>query len=295
MYYTLENNFLKIEVNPQGAELMSVLDKFDGYQYLWQGDPSFWRSRAPVLFPIIGNLNGGTYRYQGKEYAMQRHGFASKMDFHLDEAGKESIAFCLNHDSLTLNQYPFEFKLWVTYTLHEKMLTTAFRVENTGNQRLWFSIGGHPGFNCSLNPEGRKDCRLVFEKVETVNRLVNESGYLTGGEEPFLKDQSLVDLAALDFDGKTKVYVLKSLRSERVTLEDRRNGKAVMIQFAGFSYLGIWSPSNKAPFVCIEPWYGITGTAGVDDVLNEKRGIQGLEKGNCFICSYDIGCLKTIL
>jgi galactose mutarotase-like enzyme len=164
----------------------------------------------------------------------------------------------------------------------------VYRVENTGNQILWFSIGGHPGLNCSLNENGQKNCSLVFEKPETVYRLVNESGYLTGQKVPFLKDQNRINVASLDFDGKTKVYPLQGLRSETVTLENLNNSKIVKVRFAGFPYLGIWSPSNQAPFVCIEPWYGITSTAGAVDELDQKQGIQRLDAGDCFCCSYDM-------
>jgi galactose mutarotase-like enzyme len=288
LQYILENEFLMVEMSSKGAELRSIVAKSDGYQYLWQGDPQFWRSRAPVLFPIIGHLNGGRYLYQGREYAMQRHGFASKMDFSPGAIGKSSITFCLSHDRATLSQYPFEFQLAVTYTLYERMLTTTYQVGNPGKQTLWFSIGGHPGFNCSLNPEGRKDCRLVFEKAETVKRLLNESGYLTGEEEPFLDGTNIIDIALLNFNGKTRVSALQGLRSEWVDLINRGNNKTVRVRFVVFPYLGIWSPSNQAPFLCIEPWYGITATAGVDDVLNQKQGIQGLKAGDCFSCSFDM-------
>jgi galactose mutarotase-like enzyme len=290
--YALENDFLKIEINTQGAELLSILGKSDGYQYIWQGDPVLWEYRAPVLFPIVGNLNQERYLYEGKEYSMQRHGFAAKMEFRQFESSENSMTFSLVHEGSTLCQYPFKFQLLVTYTLQDEMLTIAYRVENTDRKTIWFSIGGHPGFNCSLKPEGQKDCRLVFEKNETVSRLVNELGYLTGREELFLNDQNTIDLASVDFDGKTKVSILKGLRSESITLEDKGSGKKVQVRFAGFPYLGVWSPSNRAPFVCIEPWYGITCTAGVEDVLDRKLGIQRLEAGECFACSYDIVCLR---
>lgn len=288
MHYILENEYLEVKINSQGAELMSIIGKSDEYQYLWQGDPQIWGKRAPLLFPIIGHLNQGKYLYQGREYSLGLHGFASKMDFNLDEVKTNVITFSLCHDNHTLSQYPFEFRLSVTYILREKMLNTVYRVENAGIQTLWFSIGGHPGLNCSLNPEKRKGCRLVFEKVETVSRLVNESGYLTGREAPFLIDQNKVDVTSLDFDGKTKVYPLKGLRSETVTLEDLCNGKKVKLKFAGFPYLGIWSPSNQAPFLCIEPWCGITATAGMIEVLNQKQGIEKLEAGDCFNRNYEM-------
>lgn len=288
MGYLLENDFLEIEISPQGAELMSVVDKCDRYQYLWQGDPHIWDRRAPILFPIIGRLNQGKYRYQDREYTLGLHGFASKLDFHLSEIDQNLITFSLTYNSTTLIQYPFEFRLAVTYILQERTLTTEFRVENAGHQIMWFSIGGHPGFNCHLNPDGRKDSRLVFEKPETVNRLVNESGFLTGNTAPFLQNQNTVDIASLDFDGKTKVYPLQGLRSETVTIEKLNDDKTVKVRFGGFPYLGIWSPSNRAPFLCIEPWHGITSVLGAEEDLSQKLGILSLDAGECFSCGYDV-------
>ena len=290
--YTLENDFLKIAVSQKGAELLAVIGKSDGYQYLWQGDPAFWGNRAPVLFPIVGNLNQGKYFYDGKEYLMQQHGFAAKSDFECWKNDSNEISFFLTHSQATLFQYPFEFRLNISYRLQDSRLITAYRVENTGSREMWFSIGGHPGLNCSLSSEGKKEGRLIFEKNETVHRLVNELGYLTGREEPFLIDQNTIDLATIDFDSNAKAYIMKNLKSEQVTLEDQKNGKRVRLRFAGFPYLGIWSPSNKAPFVCIEPWYGVTSAIGdTADILDHKPGIQRLAAGECFICSYDITCL----
>jgi galactose mutarotase-like enzyme len=288
LQYSLETDFLKITADSHGAGLTGIIDQADGYQYLWQGDPAFWPGRAPVLFPIIGNLNGGKYLYQGKEYAMGRHGFASNREFLCSESGGNSLTFFLNQDDATLSQYPFEFNLSVTYTLQERTVTTAFRVENPGNQTIWFSIGGHPGFNCGLNSDGKKSGRLVFEKTETARRIINESGFLTGREAACLNNEDTVDLADWDFDGKTKVAIFEKLRSDYVTLEDRGNGRKVRLRFAGLPYLGIWSPSNAAPFVCLEPWYGVTDTIGVNTILDQKRGIQSLAAGAIFSCGYDI-------
>jgi galactose mutarotase-like enzyme len=121
--------------------------------------------------------------------------------------------------------------------------------------------------------------------------LENKSGYLTGRKKPFLANQNEIDLATVDFGGQTKVYIMENLKSSQVTLEDRQNGKQVQLGFSGFPYLGIWSPSNQAPLICMEPWYGITGTLNATDILNRKRGIQGLDPGKCFACSYEIICL----
>ena len=57
--------------------------------------------------------------------------------------------------------------------------------------------------------------------------------------------------------------------------------------FAGFPYLGIWTMPN-APYVCIEPWYGLPSTKGQDADLKTKEGILSLEPEKTFQCLYKI-------
>ena len=52
MLYTIENDFLKVDINDEGAQMMSLVGKKTGFEYRWQGDATFWASRATVLFPI---------------------------------------------------------------------------------------------------------------------------------------------------------------------------------------------------------------------------------------------------
>ena len=54
--FTLENEYLKIEINAKGAELNSIYNKKKDIEYMWSGDPAFWGKKSPVLFPIIGSL-----------------------------------------------------------------------------------------------------------------------------------------------------------------------------------------------------------------------------------------------
>lgn len=60
MIYTIENEFLRVSAEDDGAQLSSVELKENGKEFLWQGDPSVWYGRAPVLFPIIGQLLDGS-------------------------------------------------------------------------------------------------------------------------------------------------------------------------------------------------------------------------------------------
>ena len=73
---------LVAQINPLGAELWSLTDAA-GREYMTDADPAFWTGHAPLLFPIVGALNGGRYRVEGTEYALPKHGFARTSRFEL--------------------------------------------------------------------------------------------------------------------------------------------------------------------------------------------------------------------
>ena len=81
--HVIENEFLKVAVSPHGAELCSIFDKEKQHEVVWQADPAYWNRHAPVLFPFVGKVNEGLYRYKGKSYPMGQHGFARDMEFTL--------------------------------------------------------------------------------------------------------------------------------------------------------------------------------------------------------------------
>lgn len=290
MIYNLENEFLLVKINSFGAELSNIIDKHDGYEYIWQGDSKYWSKRAPILFPIIGKLNNESYKFEQKEYIMKQHGFAKDMEFTKIEHSESKITLRLTYNDDTIIQYPFEFELSVNYILSGKTLITEYNVKNIGTKNMWFSVGGHPSFRCSVKPEGKKDCKLIFPIKETVNYIENKSGYLTGLKKPFMIAENAIDVGTMDFNGKTKVYILEGLQSEHLFFEEMSIGKRVRVSFSGFPYIGIWSPSDEAPFICIEPFHGITSTCNEECDLNDKQGIIRLEAEKCFSCSFEITC-----
>ena len=50
MLHTIGNASLKVTASEAGAELWSILGS-DGTEYLWQGDPKYWKDRALNIFP----------------------------------------------------------------------------------------------------------------------------------------------------------------------------------------------------------------------------------------------------
>src|SRR5690348_17278598 len=81
---TITNGAFTARINPLGAELWSLTDA-QGREYMTDADPAFWTGHAPLLFPIVGALRDGTYRLDGREYALPKHGFARTSRFEVVE------------------------------------------------------------------------------------------------------------------------------------------------------------------------------------------------------------------
>lgn len=287
MISTINNEYLEVRVKSIGAELTSIKTVKDDFEYLWQGDPAYWSGQAPVLFPVIGMLEDLKYTLGKDEYELESHGFARNSEFVLVENEPGKLVYQLEHSNETLKKYPFKFLLELTYILDNHVLITRYTVKNTGDQTMWYSIGAHPAFNCPLEPEkAMEDYVLEFEQCEQVQRRFLENGLLGNRKEVFLDDENTVKLSHRLFD--QLAIVLKGIQSKHVTLKSEKAEKHVTVTLDGFPYLGIWSPVGEAPFVCIEPWFGVSSTKGSSLDIREKEGILSLEAGKTFECELKI-------
>ncbi len=286
MISTIKNNALEIKVDSNGAELSSIRKVGDSCEYLWQGDPAYWARRAPVLFPIVGKLVNNKYSIGKKEYIMTQHGFARDMEFELVDQRPDMLSYKLENTLELLKKYPFSFKLIITYQVKDNELLMTYEVRNTDVTRMWFSIGAHPGFNCPLQPDEKmEDYYIVFEKKETLKRTILENGLLTT-EEPFLNNENTIKLSQKLFERDS--IILKGMKSQYVVLKNSRNKRQIKVDFKGFPYMGIWSKPSGAPFVCIEPWFGIASSRNSKPALKDKEGILTFLPGDVFRCQMKI-------
>lgn len=273
----LKSKRLEAFIHPLGAELRSLKSLVTGLEYMWEGDPAFWGKVSPVLFPIVGSLKDNTYLFEGKSYALPRHGFAREREFKAEQPSENQAVFTLEQDEESLKSYPFPFRLQLIYEIQEETLHCTYKVHNPGDSPLWFSIGGHPAFKAPLMANtAYQEHYLQFNVVEPLERWLLEDGLIANQCTPLEATLGRINLDPRLF--YEDAIVLKNLRSGKVTLGSTRHAHGLDFCFEGFPYLGIWAAKN-APFVCIEPWCGHADTVGHHQQLTEKPGIEKLEAG----------------
>lgn len=69
---------------------------------------------------------------------MGQHGFARDMDFEVIEHGQEMASFILRSTPETLEKYPFDFELVISYELGGDGITVHYQVANTGEKKCSF-------------------------------------------------------------------------------------------------------------------------------------------------------------
>ncbi len=281
---TIQNHTLSISVKHHGAELCSL--KRGDTEYMWQGDPAHWVRQSPVLFPIIGELKSDEFYFKGKNYGMKRHGLARNLPFTLLEQTDNSLIFSLKSNEATLENYPFPFELQINYKLTDSQLTVGYTVINSNDETIYFSIGGHPAFNVPLNiSEKRSDYQLVFNKPENALTQQLTDGLRNGVTKLILDNENTIDITDDLFEEDALVF--HNLNSTSVSIQ-KGNTKKLTFDFTGFPYLGIWSSSRTAPFVCIEPWCGVADHISHNQQIAEKEGIVTLAGQSVFERSYSI-------
>ena len=268
---TLTNGLLTAKIDTHGAHLRSLTK--NGKELLWQGDAENWEGTAPVLFPICSNLKNGVYKYNGKQYSMPSHGFASRIDFEAELLSQNSARFTACHSPQTLEMYPFEFKLEVTFTLEQSSLVTTYSVTNPSNADMYFSIGAHEGYNC---PEGIENYEVRFNKTESFDACVLEGNILGYNKDKILPDGKCISLKPDYFT--VDAIILEHINSDEVSLVNKTTGDTITVTVGDFPNLLIWTVPG-APFVCLEPWYGFPDYVDTDGDFTKKHSIIKLASG----------------
>lgn len=284
--FQISNDRITIQVDSMGAELKSLKRVADAKEYLWHGDPAYWGRTSPILFPIVGALKNGCYRIDDREYQMGQHGFARDKEFQLKSQVASEIWFSLHSDEKTLAVYPYPFLLEIGYELTGNTVIVKWRVSNPEGAPVWFSIGGHPAFLCPIDPgTDQTQYRLRFDAGEQIVSSCIEDGLLGKDKKIYkLRDGELPVTADL-FDGDA--LVVENDQAHSVSLVKPDGTPYLTVDFEA-PLFGIWSPpKKKAPFICIEPWYGRCDSVDFTGAFQEREWGQSLSGGS-FEVQYQI-------
>ena len=279
MVHFIENEHFKIGVKEFGCEITSIYSKDIDFEYLWQGNPDIWAGQSPILFPIIGRLLDDKYRLNGKEYTMPKHGIVRKKPFKLTESTVDSLTFVQTDDEESLAMYPYKFELKVKFTLTDNGLIVDHTVTNNSNDTMYYSFGAHPAFNCEIGDylEFNKDTDLTTERIDHDSILIEEKFPVEmDGNKVVITKEIFVDDA----------LILSNYNSDVVILKSNNHSREVKFNFKS-PLLGIWAKPG-APYVCIEPWWGVNDNYDKKADLSEKRGIMAIEPGKSETFSWSV-------
>ena len=277
---------LTLTISPTGAEMQSVV--CDGIERLWCGDPAVWGRHAPLLFPLIGRLRDGYYELDGKRIDAPTHGFCRDRLFDVASRSDSAASFSTCDDEGTRAVYPFPFGLEVSYEVSDRTITKTLRVENRGDAPMPFEVGGHEAYaTCLLPGETMADYAVEFEGIDHVSMFAMDDDGILGLPKT---DVPLEDgrLAKTPEQLGIDTVVLEDVPESRVKLACARSGHAVMVEFPGFPYLGIWTKpmGEDTRYLCIEPWSALPDAHFSPRELADKPGVRTVQPGEAVELSY---------
>jgi galactose mutarotase-like enzyme len=202
------------------------------------------RGGNPVLFPSPGKLDGDRY----PRGAMKQHGFARNLPWRV--AGENRLV--LEATDATRAQYPWDFRVELSFSLTETTLRIEQRVENQSGEAMRFGFGFHPYFAVPLDEKRATTVETSATRAwdNVHKKVIDLHGIdLAHGE---------VDIHLLDHNcTSSAVKFFRTIRIE--ASEDYRRWV-------------VWTLPGK-PFVCVEPW------TSPGNALNTGEGVIELARG----------------
>ena len=276
---------MEFKIANHGAELQSL--KVDGKEYLWHGDAKYWGRRSPILFPMVGKVFDGAFRVDGKEYLMGQHGFARDSEFVYD--GERYVL-----KGCPLEKYPYKFELSVRYRVDGRRFYAEWEVLNTDTKPIHFQIGAHPAL---LLPDYHEEDPIhgYLQCFDAEGKVVKQpmlshglsEGYLTELDAPVPMP---VEDGLLPITGETfaiDTFMIEHGAVKSVTLLDKSRRPYLSVGSDQTQAYGIWAPHKPGcPFVCLEPWCGITDLKGFTGDISERYLNHSLEPGETFAFTY---------
>lgn len=276
MILTMENARFRVEASMTGGELVSILDKGTGREYLWQGDPAVWPHRAPVLFPVCGPLEGGGFEKDGQEYPMRVGGFAMRMSHKLVCQDDGLICFRLESTPDTEEVYPYRFAVKTTYALKENRISSRMKVLNYGKRMMYFRCGFLTAFNCPfVEGTGPDDYAVRLEQPEALTLLEQgEDGLLTRNTRMWEPEGGVIPLRTGALDGGV---IIKEPATQFFQCGCGSTGEYVRLYLRGAPYAYLRSaPAGDQRLLCIGSWHGTPDFTAAPAAWEKRENVISL-------------------
>ena len=274
----------------------------DGREIMMEpGDFSLFGTKygIPLLFPMPNRVKDSVYRWEGRDYVLQkrgvkiaRHGLVCDEPFTVTAMGAEDDKAYVTAEieivpgNALYEGYPFACLLCVTYTLTENGVRMDAHIENRGEQTMPFGFAAHPYFT------KRGDASRCFIKAplhryyETDENLIPTGRILPAeGDMAVCGEYHSVESLNLDtvFRGMTADL------SAHIRWEDL---EIAITSSDCFRNAVIFTPKTKPGF-CFEPQTCATNFVNLHaQGLCDESGLIALPAHRSFDCAIDYTILN---
>jgi hypothetical protein len=211
---------------------------------------------------------------------MGQHGFARDMEHALVEQSGDSVTLCLEANVLTMEKFPFAFKLFSTFRLEGVTVHHDIRVENDGGEVMPFAFGYHPAFLCPFDAAHKaEDYVLRFDtpQTPTVIETGEDDGLVTGATRVYFESETDIPLHDGMFDHDSTCF--SRLTAGSLSIVEKETGRRVSVGIEGYPYVLMWSAKGPVRYVCIEPWHGLPDARTASGIWEEKPDTVRLAPG----------------
>jgi len=214
----------------------------------------------PSLFPFPNRIRDGEFQFRGQRFAINpnRHGFVRDKAWSVVATGAsdhegawiKSAFEAAQYPEKILKQFPFPFRLEVTYRLKDSKLEMETLIQNTGQQVMPCGFGIHPYFRRPEQGTIQVPARKRWELIDSL-----PTGKLQEVDGQYNLRQP-IEVANLELDDIFTDLIADADGLAQCTLDDRSKGIQTIVEFDArqFPNVVIYTPPASRQAICIEPY-----------------------------------------
>lgn len=226
------------------------------------------RGGNPVLFPICGGLENGSYNHEGKSYNMGNHGLVRNFPWQVTDIKEEECAeiiLSIKSNEEMKKKYPFDFEVIFKYSLKGNTLSIKQEYINKGPNQMPMYAGFHPYFNIS--------------DKNSLEYGIDAETFMDADSKNIEKYQGNIELK-----GEDVCKIILDAKGNSVYLYDRNFKRKISMEYSSeFKYIVLWTVEGK-DFLCLEPWMALP------NAMNTGKDLYMIPPFESFSANLSITC-----